>query len=67
MPYAAEVREHARRLIFEDECSIAEAARTVGVDKQTVGRWFPDAPRMTRKERSEWANLCKHVGVRIGL
>jgi transposase-like protein len=38
-------REVARRLLFEDGCSIAEAARTVGAAWRTVARWFPDAPR----------------------
>jgi transposase-like protein len=67
MPHAPEVRERARRLIFDDGYPIAEAARTVGVSRKTVGIWFPDAPRMDRKERSEWANLCKHQRVRLGL
>lgn len=53
-----EQREQARRLI-EDGCSLAETARTVGVDAKTVGRWFPDAPRMTTAEVAEWARFCK--------
>lgn len=67
MPYPTEVRDHARRLIFDDGYPIAEAARTLGVSRRTVGIWFPDAPRMNRKERSEWANLCKRQRVRLGL
>ena len=60
-------REAARRLIFEEGTSIAEAARTIGANRGTVNRWFPDAPKMTRQERSEWANYCKHTIAKMGL
>ena len=42
-PASAEDREKARRLL-EDGCSLAEAARSVGVAPKTVRQWFPDAP-----------------------
>ena len=60
MIHPATTRAHAARLIA-DGCTIAEAARTVGAGKTTVGAWFPDAPRLTRRERSEWANYCKRT------
>ena len=44
-PHPLSDRETARRLIFEDGCSIAEAARTVDAARDTIERWFPDAPK----------------------
>lgn len=67
MRHSAETREAGRRLIFEDECTIAEAARTIGVDKKTVGLWFPEAPRMDRQERAEWASYCRWSQSAVGL
>lgn len=58
-PYPDSVRQQAARLIA-DGCNIQETARTVGVDPNTIKRWMPDAPRMTRIERSQWAAYCKH-------
>ena len=54
----AETRERAR-LLIEDGCTLAETARSVGVDAKTIGRWFPTAPRMTPAEVAEWARFCK--------
>jgi transposase-like protein len=66
-PRPAADREAARRLIFDQGTTIAEAARTIGATPGTVARWFPDAPKMTRHERSAWANYCKHTVSKIGL
>lgn len=52
------VKERALQLLA-DGCSLAEVGRTVGVDQSTVGRWFPDAPRMSSAEVVEWARFCK--------
>jgi transposase-like protein len=59
--HPASVRQQAGMLL-EDGCSLAEAARTLGVDAKTVARWFPDAHRMTQTERGEWAAYCKKNG-----
>lgn len=50
-------RELARRLLFEDECSIAEAARTIGAAPSTVARWFPDAPRCDQAQILELGRI----------
>lgn len=61
-----DARDLAAQLIAEG-CYLAEVARTVGVAKSTIERAFPDAPRMTRQERSEWANWCRSNRVKVGL
>jgi len=53
-------RDHVRQLL-DDGCSIAEAARTVGVHPHTVTRWFPDAPRWTPRERGQMAALMRRM------
>lgn len=45
------VADRARAaVLLEEECPVAEVARTVGADFHTVVRWFPDARRMSRSE-----------------
>ena len=53
-----EQRARAGELIAEG-CSIAEAARTVGVHPWTVGEWFPNAHRMSKTEVGEWSALMR--------
>ncbi|MAP64021.1 MAG: hypothetical protein CMH34_09835 [Microbacterium sp.] len=46
----------ARALALLDEgASFAEAARTVGVCRSTIARWFPDRRAWTRMEAGRWS------------
>ena len=57
-PTAPELLQQARALI-DDGCSIAEAARTIGVSPMTLGTRLPDAPRYTHQQAGQLSVLAR--------
>ena len=48
--------------LLDEGCSFLEAARTVGVDRSTVKRWFPDREPWSRSEVGRFAWLVRRYG-----
>lgn len=59
-PHPPEDREVARRLL-DDGCSISETAKTVGVSRPTIRRWFPDATPWTKQQASQHAAFTRRM------
>lgn len=60
-PYPETMHEAAERLL-DDGCSFHEAARTLGISSTTLYRWFPDRPRWSTQQCSEFAVLVRMFG-----
>jgi len=45
--------------LLEDGCSITETARTIGVSAHTITAWFPNAPRLSKRETGYMSVLAR--------
>lgn len=58
----ASIRAAAERLL-DDGCSFAEVARTVGVDRTTLHRWFPGRQAWTPIQAGQFAAMVRLGGM----
>ncbi|WP_396657152.1 helix-turn-helix domain-containing protein [Microbacterium oxydans] len=48
--------------LLDEGCSFQEAARTVGIDRSTVYRWFPDRRPWSKSEAGQFSAMVRHYG-----
>lgn len=63
VPLSDETLARAKQMLMDDEMSYAEAARSLGVDTQTLRRHFP-GHGWTRQARSQMAGILKDPQLR---
>jgi transposase len=48
--------------LLDEGCSFQETARTVGVDRSTIYRWFPGREPWSKSEAGRFSALVRHYG-----
>ncbi|QWY84638.1 helix-turn-helix DNA binding domain protein [Microbacterium phage Footloose] len=48
--------------LLDEGCSFSEAARTVGVHRSTIVRWFPDREPWSKSEAGKFAAIVRRYG-----